>query len=120
VAAVAGPDCGAVSLFLGTVRDSTGPRRVIALQYEAYDEMAGRVLEAIAAEVAARHDPCRISIVHRTGKLLPGEIAVIVAVASPHRASAFDACREAMELVKTRAPIWKKEFFEDGAEWVGA
>ena len=117
IASVAGPDCGALSVFLGTARNRTGGRSVLALEYDAYEGMAERVMEAIGAEVAGRHAPCRVAIEHRTGRLLPGEIAVVVVAASPHRAAAFAACREAIELVKARAPIWKKEFFEDGAEW---
>lgn len=118
IASVSGTDCGAVSVFLGTARDRTGGRRVLALEYEAYASMAESVMEEIGTEVALRHSPCRIAVEHRTGRLLPGEIAVVVVAASPHRAAAFAACREVIERVKARAPIWKKEFFEDGAEWV--
>ena len=118
IAAVAGPDAGAVSVFLGTVRGSTEGRRVLFLEYEAYTPMAEKVLREIALALPREIGPCRIAIVHRVGRLEIGETSVVIAVASPHRRVAIAACAEAIERVKTTAPIWKKEHFEGGAVWV--
>lgn len=119
VRAVSGEDAGAVVTFTGAVRNQTRGRRVLKLEYEAYEAMAVRVLEQIASDVAARWPGSRLGIVHRTGALLPGELAVVIAAASPHRAAAFEACRHAIEALKQDVPIWKKEHFEDGEVWVG-
>ncbi|MFO0729025.1 MAG: molybdenum cofactor biosynthesis protein MoaE [Myxococcota bacterium] len=118
-AAVASPAAGAVLSFAGTVRDHTGPHAVIALEYEAYPEMAERWLARIGGEISARWERARVAIVHRTGHLLPGETSVVIAVASPHRADAFEACRYAIERLKEDVPIWKKELRKDGSVWVG-
>lgn len=119
VRAVSGEDAGAVVTFTGAVRNQTRGRRVLKLEYEAYEAMAVRVLEQIASDVAARWPGSRLGIVHRTGALLPGELAVVIAAASTHRAAAFEACRHAIEALKQDVPIWKKEHFEDGEVWVG-
>lgn len=118
-AAVATPHAGAVLSFHGTVRDRTGPHEVIALEYEAYPEMAERFLARIGAEISERWAGARVAIEHRAGRLLPGEISVVIAVACPHRADAFDACRYAIERLKQDVPIWKKELRKDGSVWVG-
>jgi molybdopterin synthase catalytic subunit len=117
--AVAFAGAGAIVSFAGTVRDHTAEHRVIALEYEAYPEMAERFLRKIGAELAERWPGIRVAIVHRVGRLLVGEISVAIAVASPHRAAAFDACRQAIERLKQDVPIWKKEIREDGSIWVG-
>jgi molybdopterin synthase catalytic subunit len=109
---------GAVALFLGTVRDASDGRRVVRLEYEAYPEMAEREMARIEAEAIARFGISRIVIVHRTGRLEIGEVSVGVAAASPHRAQAMDACRYAIDALKERVPIWKKEHFEEGAVWI--
>lgn len=119
IAAVGGEAYGAVVTFSGAVRDQTRGRRVVRLEYEAYAPMAERVFAQIAGEAAARWPGARVSILHRTGTLRPGELAVVIAAAAPHRAEAFDACRHAIERLKQDAPIWKKEHFEDGEVWVG-
>lgn len=119
VAAVGGEAYGAVVTFSGAVRDQTRGRRVVKLDYEAYAPMAERVFAQIADEAAAKWKGARIAIAHRTGTLMPGELAVVIAAAAPHRAEAFDACRHAIERLKQDAPIWKKEHFEDGEVWVG-
>jgi molybdopterin synthase catalytic subunit len=119
VARVAGPDAGAVALFLGTVRNENLGRRVLCLEYDAYPEMAEDEMRRIGERVLREHGALRIAMVHRAGRLELGDTAVLVAVAAAHRAAAFDACREAMEAIKHSAPIWKKEFFEGGEEWIG-
>lgn len=111
--------CGAVVLFLGTVRDITGDDVTVALEYEAYPGMAEKVLTEIAHDVAGRWPVGAWGIEHRLGRLDVGEISVAIALSCPHRAEAFDACRYAMDQVKRLAPIWKKENWADGrTEWV--
>ena len=116
--AVESPGRGGVVTFTGTVRDETHGRRVLRLHYEAYVPMAERVLAAIGAELEQRHG-ASVAIVHRVGTLAPGEAAVVIACAAPHRAAAFRACEQAIERLKEDAPIWKREEFEDGSVWVG-
>lgn len=114
-------NAGAVATFLGTVRDNSGSRKVIGLEYSAYTEMANRELEAIVREACAIAQGVEIVAVHRVGKLAVGDTCVMIAAAHPHRAPAFDACRYVIEEIKKRVPIWKHEHFADGsAEWVGA
>ncbi|HVP28620.1 MAG TPA: molybdenum cofactor biosynthesis protein MoaE [Myxococcota bacterium] len=118
VARVAGPDAGGIVTFVGAVRDHARGRSVEKLEYEAYPEMAEREMDKIAAEAAERFAGARVAIAHRTGLLAVGELAVVVAAAAPHRAEAFAACRYAIDELKLRVPIWKKEFASDGAFWV--
>jgi MoaE-MoaD fusion protein len=110
---------GGVVTFLGTTRNETGGRRVLYLEYEAYEGMAGKMLTRIAEEILDRWGIADVSIAHRFGRLEPGEVSMVVAVASPHRAAAFQACQYIVDRVKQNVPIWKKEVFEDGAAWVG-
>jgi molybdopterin synthase catalytic subunit len=110
---------GAVVTFVGTVRDNTDGRRVIALEYEAYGEMAVSEMRLIGVEMLRKHRLHGIAMRHRTGKLQLGEISVVIAASSSHRAEAFAACSEALDLLKERVPVWKKEYFEDGEVWVG-
>jgi MoaE-MoaD fusion protein len=119
IEAVTGTDCGAVVTFVGTVRDHNRGRAVVRLDYEAYPEMALRVFARIEEEARARWPGTRVAIHHRTGTLEPGAISVVIAAASPHRADAFSACRQAIEELKKDAPIWKREHYQDGSEWVG-
>jgi molybdopterin synthase catalytic subunit len=113
------PDCGAVVLFLGTVRELTGDRRTIALNYDAYPAMAEKKLAEIEAETRARWPVGDLALVHRLGHLELGDVSVAVAVSCPHRAEAFEACRYAMDRIKEVVPIWKKENWADGStEWV--
>ena len=114
---VRGPDCGAVATFSGTVRDSFEGRRVRFLEYEAYDAMALAVLREIESELRQRHAVSRIAIVHRVGRLEVGETSVAIAVGAPHRRAALAACAEAIESLKARLPVWKKEHFEGGEVW---
>ena len=115
---VRGDGDGAVSLFLGTVRNASAGRRVLRLEYEAYAPMAEREMQRIAAQAIARFGVSRVAMVHRVGRVEIGEASVAVAVAAPHRAAAMDACRFVIDALKTSVPIWKKEHFAGGAEWV--
>lgn len=115
---VAGPDCGAVVGFVGTVRETSHGKPVVRLEYEAYPEMALRIFEHIAAQAREKWS-ARVAIHHRTGPLEPGQISVAIAAAAPHRADAFEACRHAIESLKKDAPIWKRELYPDGSSWVG-
>jgi len=112
-------DCGGVVTFLGTVRDLTGGRQTVALDYEAYPGMAEKKLAEIETEVRQRWPIGEVVLVHRLGHLEVGEISVAVAVSCPHRAEAFEACRYAIDRLKEIVPIWKKEYWSDGStEWV--
>lgn len=113
------PDCGAVVLFSGTVRDhAEGRTDVTALEYEAYEEMVVPKLREIAAETRARWaDVGRIALVHRVGRLALGESSVVVAVSSPHRPEAFQAARFAIDALKVSVPVWKREIWADGSDW---
>jgi molybdopterin synthase catalytic subunit len=108
---------GAVCTFHGSTRDNTKGRRTLSLDYECYEAMALKVLTELGEEIAARHG-VRIAIQHRLGALQIGEVSVVIVVASPHRKAAFRACEEAIDTLKQRVPIWKKELFEDGEVWV--
>lgn len=119
VAAVRSPDMGGIATFTGQVRRRSQGRDVERLEYEAYDEMANKVFSDLIAEIEAELPGTRLAIEHRKGKLVVGDVAVVIAAAAPHRAEAFTACRAAIDRLKDRAPIWKKEIGPDGAEWVG-
>lgn len=119
LAATTRPDCGAIALFLGTTRDHHQGRKVETLSYEAYEPMALAALEAIEREAASRFEIAICRIVHRLGEVPIIETSVMVAVASAHRAPAFEACRWAMDELKRTVPIWKKEHYAEGGEgWV--
>lgn len=117
-AAVARPEAGAICTFLGVVRNSNLGRDVAYLEYEAFAELAVPAMERIAAVVAERWPGARAAILHRTGRLEIGEASVVIAVSSPHRAEAFEACRWAIDTLKTAVPIWKKEIWSDGEAWI--
>jgi MoaE-MoaD fusion protein len=117
-AAVRGPGRGAVVTFEGDVRGETRGRKVVRLEYEAYRPMAERTLDRLAADLEREHGAA-VAIAHRVGALAPGEAAVVIACAAPHRAAAFRACQDAIERLKREVPIWKREVFEDGSVWVG-
>jgi molybdopterin synthase catalytic subunit len=110
--------CGAMTVFLGLVRNATEGKPVNHLEYEAYQSMALKTMHEIMQTVQERWQGARIAMQHRTGTLAVGDIAVVIAVATPHRQAAFEACKYAIDTLKQRVPIWKKEFFEDGAVWV--
>lgn len=109
---------GAVALFLGTVRDHNKGRKVLHLEYQAYGEMADAEMAKIERQARERFAISAVAMRHRVGRLEVGEISVAVAVASPHRAEAFDACRFIMDALKRTVPVWKKEFFEGGEIWI--
>jgi molybdopterin synthase catalytic subunit len=119
VEAVAGEAYGGLVTFSGSVRNQTRGRRVVKLDYEAYPPMAEKKLAEIGAEAAERFSGARLAIQHRVGTLEPGELAVVIAAAAPHRKEAFLACEYAIERLKQDVPIWKKEHYEDGEVWVG-
>ena len=113
------PSCGGVVLFLGTVRDLTGEKVTVALDYEAYPGMAEKKMAEIEADTRSRWPVGEIAIVHRLGHLEVGDVSVAIAVSCPHRAQAFEACRHAIDRLKELVPIWKKENWADGStEWV--
>jgi molybdopterin synthase catalytic subunit len=118
VDAVAGPERGGLVTFRGDVRGESHGRRVLRLDYEAYVPMAERKLAEIGRAVGEEHGAL-LAIFHRVGSLSPGEAAVVIAAAAPHRAPAFRACEAAIDWLKRDAPIWKREVYEDGTEWVG-
>ena len=109
---------GAVVTFLGTTRNNFQGRRVVTLEYEAFEEMAVKKLEEIRQEIRAEFSIEDIAIAHRIGLVPIGEVSLVVAVASPHRVEAFHACHKAVDRLKETVPIWKKEVFEDGSRWV--
>jgi molybdopterin synthase catalytic subunit len=111
---------GAVCLFLGVVRDRNRDRPVVGLEYEAYEEMALALMGEIAEQAKRTFPVTSVHLVHRLGRLAVGDASVAVAVASPHRSEAFAACRFAIDTLKARVPIWKKEFYADGSEWLDA
>jgi len=118
--AVEHPGAGGIALFSGVVRDQTGGRRVKFLEYEAHAPMALAKMREIAVAIRGRGPAtARVALVHRIGRLEIGESSVMIAVSSPHRGPAFDACRFAIDTLKETVPIWKKEHFEDGEVWVG-
>ena len=114
---VRGPEDGAIVTFDGFVRNQSHNRRTLYLDYEAYEPMALAKMREIAAELHQNGRIRRLAIVHRLGRLEIGETSVFIAVSAPHRAAAFDACRFAIDTLKRTVPIWKKEYFEDGAVW---
>ena len=111
------PEDGAIVTFDGFVRNQSHNRRTLYLDYEAYEPMALAKMREIAAQLYEKFRIHRVAIVHRLGRLEIGETSVFIAVSAPHRAAAFDACRFAIDTLKRIVPIWKKEYFEDGAVW---
>ena len=119
VAEVADEQAGAIATFTGTVRRQSRGREVTHLEYEAYAEMAEDVMAKLAADLETRHELCRVAIHHRVGRLEIGEASVVIAVSAPHRQDALAACREAIDTLKETVPLWKKELYEGGEEWIG-
>ena len=119
VAEVADERAGGIATFTGTVRRQSRGREVLYLEYEAYAEMAEDVIAQLAAELDETHDLCGISIHHRVGRVEIGEPSVVIAVSAPHRQAALAACREAIDRLKETVPLWKKEVYEGGEEWLG-
>jgi molybdopterin synthase catalytic subunit/molybdopterin converting factor small subunit len=116
---VASEEAGAVATFVGTTRVHSRGRTVTLLEYEAYEGMAEQVMSEIADELTARYELCAIAIHHRIGRLGIGERSVVIAVSAPHRQDALAACKEAIDTLKERVPLWKKEVYVGGEEWIG-
>jgi molybdopterin synthase catalytic subunit len=112
-------EAGGVATFLGTVRRHSRGRTVLYLDYEAFEEMAEDMLAGLAAELTERHDLCAVAIHHRVGRVEIGEPSVAIAVSAAHRQAALTACREAIDTLKETIPLWKKEVYEGGEEWIG-
>jgi MoaE-MoaD fusion protein len=116
---VADEQAGAIATFQGTVRARSRGRDVVALEYEAYSGMAEEVMAEIADELKERYDLCEVAVLHRIGRVEIGEVSVAIAVSAPHRQDALAACRDAIDALKKRVPLWKKELYESGEEWIG-
>jgi molybdopterin converting factor subunit 1 len=119
VAEVADERAGAVATFLGTTRAESRGRTVLYLEYDAYAGMAEQVMEEIAEKLKGKHDLCEVAITHRIGRVGIGETSVAIAVSAPHRHAALAACQEAIDTLKETVPLWKKEVYEGGEEWIG-
>jgi molybdopterin synthase catalytic subunit len=112
-------EAGAITTFIGTVRELTKGKRTLFLIYEAYEAMAVKKLEQIGREIEERWEGSKVAITHRVGRLEITDVAVVIAVSTPHRADAYEANRYAIERIKEIVPIWKKEHWEDGEAWMG-
>jgi molybdopterin synthase catalytic subunit len=113
------PDAGAIATFVGTTRAQSRGRDVLHLDYEAYEGMAEQVMSELAGRLKAKHELCEVAIHHRVGRVEIGDTSVVIAISAPHRASALEACREAIDELKVTVPLWKKEVYEGGEEWIG-
>ncbi|MER1985015.1 MAG: molybdenum cofactor biosynthesis protein MoaE [Solibacillus sp.] len=116
---VASRNAGATVIFIGTVREMTNGKRTLSLEYQAYEPMAVRKLAEIGEEMRAKWGAVQVAITHRIGRLEISDIAVVIAVSSPHRKVAYEANEYAIERIKEIVPIWKKEYWEDGTKWIG-
>ena len=112
-------EAGAITTFIGTVRELTHGKKTLYLVYDAYEPMAVKKLEQIGQEIEEKWSGSKVAITHRVGKLDITDIAVVIAVSTPHRADSYEANRYAIERIKQIVPIWKKEHWEDGQEWIG-
>ena len=112
-------EAGAIATFVGTTRRRSRDRDVLHLEYEAYEGMAEQVMEQLAEQLKRSHDLSEIAIHHRVGRVEIGETSVVIAVSAPHRADALAACREAIDELKVSVPLWKKEVYQGGEEWIG-
>jgi molybdopterin synthase catalytic subunit len=117
---VGDPSVGGTDVFIGTTRNHSHGKAILSLEYEAYEPMASKLLDGLETEAHRRWPLKKIMIVHRVGKIEIGEASVVIAVSSIHRKEAFEACRYLIDTLKKSVPIWKKEVFADGEEWVGA
>ena len=117
--AVTHAGAGGIDIFLGVVRDSSDGRAVTMLEYQAYASMATAEMTRIAEELEREMPGVRVAALHRVGKLMVGDVAVICAASAPHRAEAFEACRKLIDRLKARVPVWKREHGPDGTAWVG-
>jgi len=119
VAEVRDDGAGAIATFIGTTRAHSRGRDVLHLEYEAYEGMAEQVMEELASRLSDRHELSKVAIHHRVGRVDIGETSVVIAVSAPHRAAALAACREAIDELKVSVPLWKKETYVGGEEWIG-
>src|SRR5215210_2493241 len=119
IAEVEDERAGAIATFQGTVRRQSRGRNVMALEYEAYSGMAEKVMAEIADGVKRRYDLSEVAVAHRVGRCEVGEVSVAIAVSAPHRQDALSACRDVIDELKERVPLWKKELYEGGEEWIG-
>ena len=119
VAEVTDERAGGIATFTGTVRRQSRGREVTHLEYEAYAEMAEDVIGQIAADLLTRYELCAVAIHHRVGRVEIGEASVVIAVSAPHRADALAACKDAIDTLKQTVPLWKKETYDGGEEWIG-
>ena len=119
LAEVADEQAGGVASFVGTVRAESRGRKVLYLEYDAYEGMAEKVMAELAESLKAKHDLCAVAMTHRVGRVEIGEASVTIAVSAPHRHDALAACREAIDTLKQTVPLWKKEVYEGGEEWLG-
>jgi MoaE-MoaD fusion protein len=116
---VSSGEAGAIATFTGTTRNSSRGRSVLYLEYEAYEGMAEQVMEEIARDLEAKHELTSVAVHHRVGRVEIGERSVVIAVSAPHRRAALAACAEAIDRLKETVPLWKKEVYEGGEEWIG-
>ena len=119
IAAVADERAGGIAVFVGTTRVQSRGRTVLHLDYEAYEGMAEQVMEELAADLGRTYDLCGVAIAHRVGRVGIGEPSVVIAVSSPHRGDALAACKDCIDRLKETVPLWKKEVYEGGEEWIG-
>ncbi len=119
VAAVRRPEAGGIDVFIGAVRNESGGKVVTVLEYEAYASMAEKEMGRIGGEIEAEIPGARVAAVHRVGRLVVGDLAIVCAASAPHRAEAFAACRLLIDRIKERVPVWKREHGPDGPYWVG-
>jgi molybdopterin synthase catalytic subunit len=118
ISSVMRKECGGIVVFIGAIRDSSGGKPVKRVEVEAYGEMAVKDMQAIIDRARKKHPVAAATIVHRTGRLFPGDIVVVIAVSAPHRREAFDACGEIIDAMKKTTPIWKEELMDGGGKWV--
>ena len=116
---VSDPQAGGIATFIGTTRVTSRGRTVHYLDYEAYEGMAEQMMAELGEELKRKHELCEIAIAHRVGRVDIGEPSVVIAVSAPHRAAALAACKEAIDTLKETVPLWKKEVYEGGEEWIG-
>jgi molybdopterin synthase catalytic subunit len=119
VGEVRSDEAGAIATFVGTTRTRSRGRSVLHLDYEAYEGMAEEVMAELAADLKARYELCGVAIHHRVGRVAVGEPSVVIAISAPHRRHALSACRDAIDRLKETVPLWKKETYTDGEEWIG-
>jgi molybdopterin synthase catalytic subunit len=119
VAEVRSADAGAIATFVGTTRANSRGRAVVHLDYEAYEGMAEKTMAELAESLKAKHDLVEVAIHHRVGRVGIGDTSVVIAVSSAHREAALAACKEAIDTLKVSVPLWKKEVYEGGEEWIG-